>query len=53
MYKILSLERYGFILVILFVLFGWFGYILGPVIVGFWNIFHLSFTDLANVLGGF
>lgn len=40
--KILRLEKYGFILVMLFVLMNWFGYILAPVIAGFWKIFALD-----------
>lgn len=41
-YKILELEKYGFVLVMLFVLMGWFSYILSPVIVGFWSLFALD-----------
>ena len=50
MYKILELERWGFILVIIFVVLGWFGYILWPVVMLFWNTFHLSMLDLIAVL---
>jgi Zn-dependent protease len=52
MNPILSLERYGFVLVMIFVLLGWFGYILWPVVIFFWQIFHLSLGDLVTVLGG-
>lgn len=41
-WRILEMEKYGFILVMLFVIMGWFSYILSPVIVGFWRIFALN-----------
>lgn len=43
MYKILSLERYGFILVIIFLYLGWLQIILVPVIVWFSRIFGIDF----------
>ena len=43
MYKILSYERYGFILVILFLMLGWLNAILFPVILLFGRIFNLNF----------
>lgn len=43
MEKILSLERYGFILVIIFLYLGWLNYLLLPVILGFGQIFGLTF----------
>jgi Zn-dependent protease len=43
MEKILSLERYGFILVIIFLYLGWLNYLLLPVIFGFGQIFGLTF----------
>ncbi|MCL5666255.1 MAG: site-2 protease family protein [Patescibacteria group bacterium] len=50
MYKILSLERYGFLLVIVFVVLGLFSYILWPVVLGFFQLFHLSLGDLISAL---
>ncbi len=41
--KILSLERYGFILVLVFLYLGWLNYLLIPVILWFGRIFNLSF----------
>ena len=52
MYKILSLERFGFILVLLFVFSGLFGYILFPVIIFFWQVFGLDLMALAMIFGG-
>lgn len=52
MYKILSMERFGFVLVLLFVFSGLFGFILDPVIGTFWSVFHLSIPDLYRVLLG-
>lgn len=43
MYKILELERYGFILVLIFLYMGWLEYILLPVILGFSRIFGINF----------
>jgi Zn-dependent protease len=43
MYKILSLERYGFILVLIFLYLGWLQHILIPVIMLFGQIFGISF----------
>ena len=43
MYKILSLERYGFILVLIFLYLGWLQIILVPVIMFFSKIFGLDF----------
>ncbi|MDE2312246.1 MAG: site-2 protease family protein [Patescibacteria group bacterium] len=51
LYKILSLERWGFVLVLLFLILGLFGVIFDPVLTVFWNTFHLSWADLAQVLG--
>ncbi len=51
MYSILRLERFGFILVLIFVFSGLFGYILNPVVTGFWHLFNLNLTDLVQVLG--
>ena len=51
MYKILRLERWGFILVLLFVFSGLFGFILDPVVSGFFHLFHLSISDLYQILG--
>ena len=52
MYKILSLERFGFILVLFFVFSGLFGYILFPVIIFFWQVFGLDFMALSMIFGG-
>ncbi|MBI3232130.1 MAG: site-2 protease family protein [Candidatus Doudnabacteria bacterium] len=43
MHKILSLERYGYLLVLIFLMFGILDRILLPVIMGFGKIFGLSF----------
>ena len=43
MYKILSLERYGFILVLIFLYLGWLQVILLPVVIGFGKVFGLNF----------
>ncbi len=43
MEKILSLERYGFLLVLLFLYLGWLNYLLVPVILWFGTIFGLRF----------
>jgi len=51
MYTILSWERWGFILVLIFVYLNWFSYILWPVVMVFFQIFHLSFGDLMSVFG--
>ena len=51
MYKILSVERYGFILVLLFVFSGLFGLIIDPVVGTFWHVFGLNVNDLYQVLG--
>lgn len=50
--RILNLERYGFLLVLVFVLLNWFGYILLPVVTGFWQLTGLSPADLFRVLSG-
>ncbi len=42
-HKILSFERYGFVLVLLFLMLGWLNTILLPVIILFSRIFNLSF----------
>lgn len=52
MYKILSWERYGFLLVLLFVMFGWFQYILWPTVIFFFDFFGLNILDLIRILGG-
>lgn len=52
MYKILSWERYGFLLVLLFVMFGWFQYILWPTVIFFFDLFGLNILDLIRILGG-
>lgn len=41
--QILSLERYGFILVLVFLYLGWLNYLLVPVITWFGQIFGLRF----------
>ncbi len=51
MHRILEWERYGFILVIIFVYLGWFGYILTPVLLGFFHLFGLNLADLFSLLG--
>jgi Zn-dependent protease len=43
MYKILSLERYGFILVLIFLYLGWLQIILVPIILFFGQIFGIDF----------
>jgi Zn-dependent protease len=43
MYKILSYERYGFILVLIFLMLGWLNAILLPVIYFFGRVFGLNF----------
>ncbi len=43
MYKILSLERYGFILVLIFLYLNWLQVILLPVVKGFGKVFGLDF----------
>jgi len=43
MYKILQYERYGFVLILVFLYLGWLEYILIPVIVLFGRIFGLTF----------
>lgn len=48
-FKILEFEKYGFILVMFFVLMGWFSYILSPVIIGFWKIFALDPMALSMI----
>ena len=48
--KILDLEKYGFLLVLVFVFLNWFGYVLLPVVEGFWRITGLSLADLFTVL---
>ncbi len=47
---ILGLEKYGFLLVLAFVLLNWFGYVLLPVVEGFWRVAGLSLADLFTVL---
>jgi len=47
---LLSLEKYGFLLVLVFVLLNWFGYVLFPVVTGFWRVTGLSLADLFAVL---
>ncbi len=42
MYKILDLEKWGFILVLIFIYLGWFDYILSPVVLLFTQIFHIN-----------
>lgn len=42
MYRLLSLERYGFILVLIFLMLGWLQAILLPVITVFFKIFNLN-----------
>lgn len=48
--KILDLEKYGFLLVLVFVFLNWFGYVLLPVVESFWRITGLSLADLFTVL---
>ncbi|MBI5529950.1 MAG: site-2 protease family protein [Candidatus Doudnabacteria bacterium] len=43
MEKILSLERYGFVLVLIFLYLGWLSYLLMPVVLLFGKVFNLSF----------
>ncbi len=43
MYKILQFERYGFILVLVFLYLGWLNLILFPVIIWFSRIFNVNF----------
>ena len=43
MYKILSLERYGFILILIFLYMGWLQIILYPVVLWFSRIFGIDF----------
>lgn len=50
--KILDLEKYGFLLVLVFVFLNWFGYVLLPVVTGFWHVTGLSLHDLFVVLSG-
>ena len=50
--KILDLEKYGFLLVLVFVFLNWFGYVLLPVVTGFWHVTGLSLRDLFVVLSG-
>lgn len=47
---ILGLEKYGFLLVLAFVFLNWFGYVLLPVVEGFWRVTGLSLADLFTVL---
>ena len=50
LYQFFRFERYGFILLFLFLYIGVLNWIYSPVLVTFWNIFHLSFTDLNRIL---
>lgn len=50
--KILDLEKYGFLLVLVFVFLNWFGYVLFPVVTGFWQVTGLNLRDLFAVLSG-
>lgn len=43
MQKILSLERYGFLLVLVFLYLGWLNYLLVPIILWFGTVFGISF----------
>ncbi len=51
MYTIFKIERFGFLLVLIFIFSGLFGSILNPLINEFWKIFHLNIGDLYQVLG--
>lgn len=46
--KFLGLEKYGFLLVLVFVLLNWFGYVFFPVVNGFWQLTGLSLSDLSR-----
>lgn len=48
---ILRFERYGFLLVLLFVFSGLFGVILQPFVSGFWNLFNLDPVFVRAMLG--
>ena len=43
MQKILSLERYGFLLVLVFLYLGWLNYLLVPIILWFGTVFGINF----------
>ncbi|HYV33718.1 MAG TPA: site-2 protease family protein [Candidatus Limnocylindria bacterium] len=51
MHKILEWERYGFLLVMIFLYLGWLQIILVPVILEYWQVFHLSIPDLIRLFG--
>ncbi len=46
MYKILEFERWGFILVLIFIYLGWFEYILTPVVFFFGQVFKINFFGI-------
>lgn len=51
-YQLFRFERWGFIIILILLYIGALDFILGPVLLGFWQIFHLNMNDLMSVLGG-
>lgn len=50
LYNLFRFERWGFIVLILLLFLGVLDFIYGPVLIGFWSLFHLSFADLNRIL---
>ncbi len=50
LYYLFRFERYGFVILFLLLYLGLLDWIYGPVLISYWNLFHLSFNDLNRIL---